>query len=139
MDKLKHKTVVIDTNVWLSLLISQNSGSLQKLLTYVFNNCLLVSSEETLEELLQAREKKKLLKYLKKEMITELIRIIIDKATMVEIKTNVQACRDLNDDKFLDLAISAKADYIITGDKDLLEMNPFEGISIINPSEALSL
>lgn len=138
MDQLKHKTVVIDTNVWISLLISQNSSSLQKLLTYVFNNCLLVSSEETLEELFQAREKKKLLKYLKKEMITELIRIIIDKATMIEIKKQVQACRDSQDDKFLDLAINAKADFIITGDKDLLELNPFEGISIISPSEAFA-
>lgn len=44
----------------------------------------------------------------------------------------IQACRDPKDDKFLELAKSANADCIITKDDDLLVLNPFEGITILN-------
>jgi predicted nucleic acid-binding protein len=51
------------------------------------------------------------------------------------LKSSVQinACRDPKDDKFLELAVSGHADYIITGDDDLLTMHPFHGIEIITP------
>jgi len=49
-----------------------------------------------------------------------------------EILEKINDCRDPKDNKFLDLAISANASCIITGDKDLLMLNPFRGIPIIN-------
>jgi len=48
---------------------------------------------------------------------------------------SVTVCRDLTDDHLLSLAIEADADCIVTGDKDLLVLNPFRGIPIVTPAE----
>ena len=51
----------------------------------------------------------------------------------------VFACRDPKDDKFLEVAISGQADVIVSGDEDLLTMNPFPGIPIITPRAFLHM
>jgi uncharacterized protein len=51
----------------------------------------------------------------------------------VTIAERIVACRDPTDDKFLELAINGQADAIVTGDLDLLVLNPFQGIPIIDP------
>ncbi len=49
----------------------------------------------------------------------------------IHIKETIRACRDPKDDKYLELAVAAKADCVITGDHDLLVLNPFRGIPIL--------
>ena len=49
------------------------------------------------------------------------------------ITERVAACRDPTDDKFLELAVNCRADAIVTGDLDLLVLNPFRGVPIITP------
>jgi putative PIN family toxin of toxin-antitoxin system len=49
----------------------------------------------------------------------------------------VRACIDPKDDKFLSLAVSAKASLILTNDDHLLRLNPFQGISILTPQQYL--
>ena len=56
----------------------------------------------------------------------------------VEITERVKLCRDSKDDMYLELALSGKADCIVTGDKDLLVLNPFENIPIITPLEFIN-
>lgn len=56
----------------------------------------------------------------------------------VPITEPVQTCRDPNDDKILELAVNGHADYIVTGDDDLLVMDPFRGIAIVRPAEFLA-
>ena len=56
----------------------------------------------------------------------------------VVITVPVQACRDPEDDKILELALNGRADYIVTGDDDLLVMNPFRGIAILTPAQFLA-
>jgi hypothetical protein len=51
----------------------------------------------------------------------------------VSVHAKVTICRDVKDDKLLALALDGNADFIVTGDKDLLVLNPFEGIPIITP------
>jgi len=58
-------------------------------------------------------------------------------AEMVEIKETITICRDPKDDKLLELAAGGSADFLITGDKDLLVLNPFRGIEILTPREFL--
>jgi uncharacterized protein len=48
-------------------------------------------------------------------------------------------CRDPDDDEVLALAIAAKVDLIVSGDKDLLVMQSFAGIPILAPAEAVGL
>ncbi len=58
---------------------------------------------------------------------------------VIEINETITLCRDSKDNKYLELAISGQAQYIITGDSDLLILNPFRGIKILNSDEFLSL
>jgi putative PIN family toxin of toxin-antitoxin system len=59
---------------------------------------------------------------------------------MVQLHGALQgACRDPNDDMILECAVLAGAEIVVTGDKDLLALNPFEKIQILTPRDFLSL
>ena len=55
-------------------------------------------------------------------------------AETVTITRRIEACRDPTDDKFLELALNGQADFIVSGDADLLALNPFEDIPIVPPA-----
>jgi len=55
-------------------------------------------------------------------------------AELVAITERIAACRDPTDDKFLELAINGRADLIVSGDGDLLALNPFRDIPIVTPA-----
>jgi putative PIN family toxin of toxin-antitoxin system len=55
-------------------------------------------------------------------------------ADLVAITERIAACRDPTDDKFLELAINGRADLIVSGDADLLALNPFRDIPIVTPA-----
>jgi putative PIN family toxin of toxin-antitoxin system len=59
-------------------------------------------------------------------------------AHIVEPTETIRACRDAKDDKFLEAAVAGSADCIVTGDADLLALNPFRGIRIVVPSVFLA-
>lgn len=63
---------------------------------------------------------------------------LLKEAELFDTTETISECRDPKDNKFLELAFSGKADCIISGDDDLLVMNPFREIPIITPSEFLS-
>lgn len=83
-------------------------------------------------------KRKKFDRYLSFQSRSRLLKTLLDKAIVVEIEQSIQACRDPKDDKFLELAVCGNATVIISGDKDLLDLNPFRGIQIITPQEFLS-
>ena len=64
---------------------------------------------------------------------------ILKVAEMVEITDSIEESRDMDDDKLLELAFGGNADYLVTGDSDLLELNPFRGISILRAHDFLVL
>jgi uncharacterized protein len=64
---------------------------------------------------------------------------VLVSTVLVIIHETVTACRDPKDDKFLELAVNASADIIVTGDEDLLVLHPFRGISILRPADFLHL
>ena len=51
----------------------------------------------------------------------------------------IAVCRDVRDDKVLEAAVAGEVDAIVTGDKDLLVLDPFEGIPIVEPAAFLRL
>lgn len=59
---------------------------------------------------------------------------LIARAELAEISERIAACRDPTDDKFLELAINGRGDLIISGDRDLLMLDPFRGIPILTPA-----
>ena len=64
---------------------------------------------------------------------------LIGDAEIVDITESVQVCRGPKDDRILELAVNGDADYIVTGDSDLLVLNPFRGIEILRPSDFVEL
>ena len=69
----------------------------------------------------------------------DFLMVLLNASELVEVVDRIQACRDPKDDKILELAVSGKADYIITRDDDLLVLNPFQGISITTPTDFLQV
>lgn len=60
-------------------------------------------------------------------------------ASRVEPTERVQECRDPDDDKHLELALAACADIIVSGDQDLLVLDPWRGVSILSPAAFVAL
>ncbi len=72
-------------------------------------------------------------RYIEERQRLEFLAALIDRSEVIEIVETVSACRDPKDDKFLEVAVNGRADYLITGDADLLALNPFRGTSIVTP------
>ena len=136
MGKKKLK-VVLDTNVLVSALLFK--GELSKLLLPLKQGVfILLFSEETLKEFIKVLHYPKFA--LTKEEIDYLLQSEIlpySKIVETNFKFNKDICRDKDDQKFLELAISGRADYIVSGDKDLLDLNKIDKGAILSPKEFL--
>ncbi len=130
--------VVVDTNIFISFLLIPGSPPNKSVKKVIHNDMLLVS-DETLEELVNVLARPKFNNYISIEDRQEFIRKFLRITEKVTITKRIQECRDPKDDKFLELAINGKADFIITGDQDLLIMNPYRNIRIISPMDYLKL
>jgi putative PIN family toxin of toxin-antitoxin system len=75
--------------------------------------------------------------FLNDEERHEAVDFIAINALIYSPKITINACRDPKDDKFLELAVTAEASCIITGDQDLLVLHPFDGISILSAMDFL--
>jgi len=93
----------------------------------------LLISKNTLNELKTTLNRPKLRKYLKIEDKYSFLTKLENKATTIKITQTVNICCDPKDNMYLELALSGKADLIITGDNDLLVLHPFCNIPIITP------
>jgi putative PIN family toxin of toxin-antitoxin system len=135
MTKLR---LVFDTNVLISGLLSDNSVP-QKIFDYAQANAILLISQETFQELAEALTRSKFDRYIPLEKRSKFLNLLSLKAEMIEITTKINLCHDPKDNKFLELAVNGKADYLISGDQDLLILNPFQEISILSPQVFISI
>ena len=135
MSKIK---IVLDSNVILSAALFKQSTPRQALDKAAVSGQILMSSE-ILGELQDIFNRPKFDKYSSKQVRNEFLNDFLTVVENVEIVQKITICRDRKDDKFLELAVNGQADYIITGDQDLLVLNPFQNIAIISVSDYLSL
>lgn len=121
--------VVIDTNVFISsILTAEGESSLVIKAWKRTNKYQLFVTKEIISE--NIRVMKRL--HIPADIIEEWEKMIKDNAIHVNPKRKIEVIpEDPSDNKFLECAVEAKADYIITGDKHLKKINKFEGISII--------
>lgn len=63
---------------------------------------------------------------------------LVEAGVLVDITESVEICRDPKDNMILELAICGNADVIVTGDKDLLDLDPFRGIVVVTPQTYLT-
>lgn len=127
---------VFDTNTLVSaLLFARSTPGLA--FRHALKHGRVLLSSSTIEELAEVLQRPKFERYVTAAEREEFLAAFIERATFVESTEVVHACRDAKDDKFLELAVSGKASYIITGDSDLLVLHPFRNMTIITPAEFL--
>jgi uncharacterized protein len=131
------KQFVLDTNVLLSAILRTGDVS-KKALAKARLEGEIFFSEATFDELIDVINRPKLQKYIDPEIKDAFIKNTLNKFDILKVEPSITACRDPKDNKFLDLIVEIKADMLISGDKDLLVLHPFQSIPIITPSEFLS-
>lgn len=129
---------VFDTNAIISALLFVESKPGQAFLAALSIGDVLLSLE-TLQELSDVLSRKKFDRYLTQEDRELFLENLLERAILIDVAEEIRACRDPKDDKFLALAMSGGAAFIVSGDADLLELNPFQGIPILNAEEFLQV
>jgi hypothetical protein len=135
MPKSKSLRIIIDTNLWISYILSKKLDQLDELISS--NRSQLLFSLELLEEIEATIKKPKLKKYFDETSLDEMFITFEPFIDLVNVKSKVNICRDSKDDFLLALAKDGKADYLLTGDKDLLEIKKFGKTIILTISEFL--
>jgi uncharacterized protein len=128
---------IIDTNLWVSFLIGKQLASLKSLL--VEGTIQPVFSQQLLDEITIVTQRPKLQKYFSSEKVIDLIVFLESIGLLIEIKSSVSLCRDAKDNYLLALAKDSQADYLITGDEDLLILESFEGTAILTYQSFLAI
>jgi putative PIN family toxin of toxin-antitoxin system len=124
--------VVIDTGVFISAAIK--AQTVPNIAVYrAAQRGVLLKSSSTEAELIEVIDRPYLARLIApaaRARVLELMAL----AELVPIAERIAACRDPKDDKFLELAVNGRADVIVSGDADLLVLNPFRGILIVPPA-----
>lgn len=128
--------VIFDTNIWISYLIGRQLGGLTELLSS--HKIELVLSEQLRTELLEVTAREKFRKYFKKDRVDELMKLMNFLGTDYKVVEYPNICRDAKDNFLLGLIQASQANFLVTEDQDLLELNPFEGTEIIEPNQLVS-
>jgi len=123
-------TLVIDTNVWISFLMGK---TLTRLENYIYNGHFqIISCDEQLAELREVLYRPKMERYFSAHQIKEIFELLADFAQFVKVHSNIDICRDAKDNYLLALSIDSNADFLITGDKDLLSIEEVENTQIVS-------
>lgn len=133
---MKRKRIVIDTNLWISFLISKKATPIEFLL--LSQNFKVLFSKRLFEEFVTVSSREKFRNYFPVEDILNLSQLLYKYTYFITIATHTTLCRDDKDDFLLDLAIDGKADYLITGDKDLLILKQIENTKILTYANFIS-
>jgi len=129
--------LVLDTNVFVSGLIWPASVP-GRVMDQAVAQCRLLASRDTLDELVTTLLSARFNPYLSRadrDVALERLIPLLELAEPIQI---VRLCRDPKDDKFLEAALNGLADVLVSGDKDLLVLNPFSGIAIVTPADYLA-
>lgn len=129
--------IIIDTNVYISFLIGKTLHGLHKAL--YSDTFKVIISNEQITELIDVFNRPKISKYIPKEKVSDFFDLLDEKSEIIEIRTLVDICRDPKDNFLLSMAIDSKADLLITGDKDLLEIQTIKSTKIVNYTDFKNL
>ena len=125
--------LVVDTNVFVSAVLKENSLPFL-VIRWVEQNGGLLKSHATERELMEVLRRPYIAAVTAAGFAAALSSLLAG-SELVAIRERITACRDPKDDKFLELAVSGRAELIVSGDADLLALNPFRGIPIVSPAD----
>jgi len=129
--------VVFDANVIISAMLIHDSTSGLAFFKALDQDELLISAS-IIQELNDVLLREKFNPYLLQEERERFLAALLREATLVDITEPIRVCRDPKDNQYLEVAVSGQADVIVSGDEDLLVLNPFRNVAIISVGEFLN-
>ncbi|MES2767291.1 MAG: putative toxin-antitoxin system toxin component, PIN family [Bacteroidota bacterium] len=137
MIRNKPYRIVIDTNLWISFLISNSYNKLDEFL--LSGKIRIFFSAELLDEISVTITKPKLRKHFGSYALEKMLLYFEPFIDIITVKSIVSVCRDSNDNFLLALAKDSKADFLLTGDRDLLDIKKFDKTKIVTITSFLEL
>jgi hypothetical protein len=134
MPKQKDR-VIIDTNIWISFLVSRNYSKLDKILDE--KQITLLYSQDLIDEFIEVAQRPKFKRYFSSDDLQTLLLTLTSRATFIEISSTIDICDDPKDNFLLALAKDGKATHLITGDDDLLRLQTFGKTRILTIAQYL--
>jgi len=134
---MKNRRIILDTNLWISFLISENFTELDELIKT--KKVILVFSDELLEEFLEVVKRPKFIKFFSKKDVEKLLDTFDQTADLINVTSQIDRCRDEKDNFLLNLSVDGKADYLVTGDKDLLVLEKVNKTRILTYRELIKI
>ena len=128
--------VVIDTNLLISFLINKSYSRIDHQIKE--GSIRLLFSDELLLEFIEVVNRPKLKKYFSKSDVDAILSTLNTVADLIQVTHKVDVCRDSKDNFLLALCEAGKANFLLTGDKDLLTMKKFGVTKILTISEFLN-
>lgn len=126
----KANKIVIDTNIWISFLVGKHIARMEDI---IFEHDLnILYSEELLDEIMSVINRPKFRKYFEETELNLIEEIFKTVGNKINVKSKINICRDEKDNFLLSLCKEGKADFLITGDDDLLSLKKFESAQIVN-------
>ena len=130
------KRIVLDTNIFVSMALGGHVGKIND--EWRAGKFILVVSEDIVSEYLEVLQRPKL--HLKSHTIATIVNRVYRKAEFVAPEEKILVVlADTSDNKFIEAAIKGKTDYIVSGDKHLLELKEYESIPIITAREFIDI
>lgn len=132
---------VVDTNILVRALIKPQGSVGPVLQRLRRRDYTLLLSRATLDEAVEVLHRPRLRdKYdLSDSILRAALRHLVLRSELVQPDVQIAVCRDPKDDKFLEVAVAGKADAIVSGDDDLLILDPYAGIPIVTPRRFLAM
>lgn len=134
---MRVRRAVLDTNVLISAALRPAGPPRQVIDAVLRENGELLFSNQTFDELQTRIWRPKFDSYISRNSRGIYLAQLKAVAAWVSIARAKMGCRDPDDDMLLETALMGDADCLVTGDRDLLEMTPFQGIPILTPTEIL--
>lgn len=129
----KVSRIIIDTNLWISFLLTRDFSKLDEII--FSKQGILIFSQELLDEFLEVARRPKFRRFFSLSDIEEILETIDEYAEFVTVQTKIEVCQDIKDNFLLSLSVDGNADFLLTGDQDLLELIKF-GETIIKTISA---
>ena len=130
--------VVVDTNVLISALLVPTGTPSQVMGQFATAGSTLLLSRITFLELASRLARPKFDRYRTPEQMDRYLEWLAELAEWVKPSIRITDCRDPDDNRFLEVLVAGDGNLLITGDRDLLELHPYEGRAIITPAEFLA-
>jgi hypothetical protein len=135
--KKKKPIVIIDSNIWISFMIGKTILKLKERIAE--GKIKIIITERLIEEIIDVAPRKRFEKYFQHTDVLKFLEYLKSISINIKIKSEVNICRDEKDNYLLALAQDCKADYIVTGDKDLLVLIKYKNCEIVRFRAFISL